>query len=399
MKKKKLIIVSIFCFLLLGINELKAKEIKPLVRIPFITNGFQTYIDLEVNGSKEKLCFGFDTGCGGTVLDKDFLVASNIVLTGEKEDMATSVNVVQVDVSNNNNINANGLEISGVKFYIESLSHMNFAPNGKRIAGVIGFDLMKNYVTYINHEENYIELYPAGTQLFAKAKQLSFFLHEDQIPAFYATIQTNSGKTLPARLVFDSGASFTSSLSSSFIAKHNLLDDLTIKVQVPVIGGAASSKSTNYLSSHKELSFGDFLFKHVPVNLSTSSTGAMATESIDGVIGFDLIKRFNVVLDYNSKIMKLIPNKFYKTPFNINLTGLSFRKENDAIIVSGVMDYSPAKNAGINEGDVIISIDGKTFTTVAEVRNYLKNSYRNKKFVIKRDGEIHKIELRPTKFY
>lgn len=398
-RNKIMILTCILCIILPKTSSLMAKEIKPLVRIPFITNGFQTYIELQVNGSNEKLCFGFDTGAGGTVLDRNYLTSSNITLTGEKEDLATSVNVVQVDISKNNKINANGLDIGGIKFYIESLSHMNVAPNGKKIAGVIGFDLIKNHVTYINHEENYIELYPAGTKLYSNAKELPIFLHENEVPAFYATIQTESGKTLPVRLIFDSGASFTSSLSSSFISKYDLLSDLKVKVKIPVIGGAQSSTSVNYLSSHKQLQFGDFTFNHVPVNLSTSTTGAMATDSIDGVIGFDLIKRFNVVLDYDNKIIKLIPNKHFKTPFNINLTGLSFRKENDLITVSGVMDYSPAKKAGIKEGDVIISIDKKHFTSVTDVRNYLKNSYKAKKFVIKRAGELLQISVKPANFY
>lgn len=399
MKRKILILSFVLCLLLLGINSLFAKEIKPLVRIPFITNGFQTYLELQINGSNEKLCFGFDTGAGSTVLDRNYLAISNITLTGEKEDMTTSVNVVQVDISNNNKINVNGFEIGGIKFYIESLSHLNTAPNGKKVAGVIGFDLMKDYVTYINHEENYIELYPKGTVLYPNSQALPFFLYEDQLPAFQATIQTESGKTLPVQLVFDSGASFTSSLSSNFIAMHNLDAELKVKVQVPVIGGAQSSVSVNYLSSLQQLNFGEFMFQHVPVNFSTSKTGALATDSIDGVIGFDLIKRFNVVLDYGNKVLWLIPNKYFKTPFNVNLTGLSFRIINNNLTVSGVMDYSPAKNAGIIEGDVIVSVDGKTFGSVAEVRNYLKGSYKTKKLVIQRAGELLQVSVKPANFY
>jgi len=117
------------------------------------------------------------------------------------------------------------------------------------------------------------------------------------------------------------------------------------------------------------------------------------------VIGFDLIKRFNVVLDYGNKILKLIPNKHFKAPFNVNLTGLSFRIINNNLTVSGVMDYSPAKNAGIIEGDVIVSIDGKVFGSVAEVRNYLKDSYKTKKLVIKRGEESLQVSIKPANFY
>jgi len=399
MRKKELMIVSVLCFLLLGINGLKAKEIKPLVRIPFTTNGKQTYLKLQVNGSKEKLCFAFDTGAGGTALDRNYLGNGNITLSGEKEEMATSSNVVQVDVSNNNKINVNGLEINDIKIYIESLSHLALSPAGEKVAGIIGYDLMKNYVTYINHEENYIELYPKGTKLYPKTKTLPFFLYENQLPAFRATIETESGNEYLVRLVFDSGAGFTSSLSTNFIARHNLESELKVKVQIPVIGGAQSSSSINYLSSLKQISFNDFTFNHIPVNFSTSTSGASATDSIDGVIGFDLIKRFNVVLDYENKFIKLIPNKLYHSPFDFNLTGLNLTTKNDQVIVVSAMDYSPAKKAGIQQGDIIVSVDGKTFVSSAELRKYLKGSFSIKKLVIKRNGELLKIALKPAKFY
>ena len=387
------------CVLLLTINNLHAGVNKPLVRIPFTTNGRQTYLELQVNSSTEKLCFAFDTGAGGTALDRNCLESANVALTGEKEDMTTSMNVVQVDISNNNKINFDGFEISGIKFYIESLSHLTSSPTGKKVAGIIGYDMMKNYVTYINHEENYIELYPKGTVLYPKAKELSFFLYEDQLPAFQATIQTESGTKYRVRLIFDSGAGFTSSLTTNFIAKHNLDSELKVKVQIPVIGGAQSSASVNYLSSLKQLGFGDYTFNHIPVNFSTTSSGASATDSIDGVIGFDLIRRFNVVLDYENKSIKLIPNKHYRSAFDFNLTGLNLRAKDNQVVVAGVMEYSPARSAGIQEGDIIISVDGKSFATSAEVRNYLKGSYKTKKFVLKRGGESFQITVKPSNFY
>lgn len=332
-------------------------------------------------------------------MDRNYLKSAGVTLTGEKEEMATSMNVVQVDISNNNKINVNGFDISGIKFYIESLSHLTPSPAGEKVAGVIGYDLMKNYVTYIDHEKNYIELYPKGTPLYPKTKELSFFLYEGQLPAFHATIQTESGKTLPVRLIFDSGASFTSSLNTNFISKHNLDQDLKVKIQVPVIGGAQSSASVNYISSLKQIGFGDYSFNHVPVNFATTTSGASATDSIDGVIGFDLIKRFNVVLDYEDKFIRLIPNKYYHSAFDFNLTGLNLRTVNNQIIVAGVMEYYPAKSAGIKEGDIVLSVDGNIFATSAEMRNYLRDSYKTKKFIILGDGKSFEVSIQPANFY
>lgn len=398
MRKIKLIYFITGLYLIFA-GAISAKNaIKPLVHIPFTTNGYQTYLELKVNNSSETVCFVFDTGCGGTVIDKSFLEQCNIKLEDTKEEMATATNVVSVDVSLNNTIHLNDFSIDSVKFFVENLSHLSTAPNGKKVAGVIGFDMLNDYVVLINHVKNYIELYPSGTKLFTTACTIPIYLYENELPAFEAKI-VNEGKELPVHFIFDSGASFTTALSSNFIANNNFEQRLKKKVQIPVIGGAESASAINYLSSLNKLQFGDFTFEDVPVNFSTSANGAMANNEIDGVIGFDLIKKFDVVLDYQNKYIRLIQNKNYKTPLNYNLTGLSLRTNDNLVTVWNVMDSSPAKNSGMIAGDNILSVDGKKFTSSAQLREYLKNSYKTKTFVVQRGEEQLTFKLKPNKFY
>lgn len=392
----KILISGILFFLC---TTAKTAETKPLVRIPFKTSGAHTYINVRLNNSEKEFCFVFDTGAGSTVLDKQILNDVSITIASEKEKMETSVNVVETDISLNNNISVNGFDLSGVKLYIEDLSRLNTGPNGEKIAGAIGFELLKNYVSFINYQDNYIELYAPETTIYSNAEVLPIFLYEDQLPAFRAIITTESGQNLPVNLVFDSGAGFTASLSSNFIKKHSLEQDLKTKVKVPVIGGAASSASFNYLSSLSQLNIGSFQFAQVPVNFSTSTSGAMSQETIDGVIGMDLVKRFNVVFDYTNKTMKLIPNKNIDAPFNFNLTGLSFRAKDNQIVISNVMNDSPAAKAGIVTGDIVVNIDEKEFSSIDALKGYLAGSYSKKTFLIKRNGETLKVSVRPQRFY
>lgn len=386
-------------FLVVCVSSVSSKKIEPLVRIPFVTNGFQTFIELKINGSKESLWFGFDTGCGTTVLDSNFLKKSNIVLKGQKEQLTTSTNVVEVDVSTNNQIEFGSFNLENIKFYIEDLRHISPTPAGNKVAGVIGYDLMKDYVTYINHDQSYIELYKKGTELIKTTPIIPIYLYEGQLPVVEGSVTTSGNKKKPFKFVFDSGASFTVGLGPNYINTYNLYDELKVKIQIPVIGGAASSQSINYLSSLSRISFGSFEFDNVPVNFSTSNSGALATDSVDGVIGFDLIRRFNVVLDYENMYIKLLPNKNYKKPLNFNLTGLVFKKKGDKIFISTVLEHSPAKMAGIQVGDVLLSIDKKVFASASQVRNYLKGSYKIKNIVLERNGEISTVRLKPAVFY
>lgn len=57
------------------------------------------------------------------------------------------------------------------------------------------------------------------------------------------------------------------------------------------------------------------------------------------------------------------------------------------IIISALLDNSIAKNSGLNTGDKILSVDGRTFDSVASLLNYLKplQTYR---FEIQRDETV-----------
>lgn len=70
------------------------------------------------------------------------------------------------------------------------------------------------------------------------------------------------------------------------------------------------------------------------------------------------------------------------------------------IINSNKISVSPAKLAGIQIGDKILSIDGKKIPKAKEIVNYTnENGVRNYNFIIERDGKILNFILSPVKTY
>lgn len=48
---------------------------------------------------------------------------------------------------------------------------------------------------------------------------------------------------------------------------------------------------------------------------STLIFGMQSKENIDGMIGNNFLKRFNMLIDFNADKLYLQPNNFYYTPF------------------------------------------------------------------------------------
>ena len=78
--------------------------------------------------------------------------------------------------------------------------------------------------------------------------------------------------------------------------------------------------------------------------------------------------------------------------------GVQIYKANDGnIYVLSVFENSPAEKAGILVGDIIVSIDGKSYKDklASDITNYIFNSKSNVfTFVISRDGEEHTLTLK-----
>ena len=73
-----------------------------------------------------------------------------------------------------------------------------------------------------------------------------------------------------------------------------------------------------------------------------------------------------------------------------------FNEEEKRVVIAGVMDNGPAKEAGLSEGDIIMKIDGKDMAGVSldDVVALMKGVEGTRvKVSVKRDGEEHEYEL------
>ena len=48
---------------------------------------------------------------------------------------------------------------------------------------------------------------------------------------------------------------------------------------------------------------------------STLTTGMLSNEEIDGMMGNNFLKRFNMLIDFRNNKIYLQPNNYYYTPF------------------------------------------------------------------------------------
>jgi hypothetical protein len=369
----------------------------PKQRIPFTLYGNHTFIKLKTDFSKDSLNFIFDIGAGLSILSKDVFDKVAKQRGGAEKKQLEGAGGFE---------NANTLDSVDLHFgtmVLDDLTIYSFNANslsesiGQRIDGVIGADILKKYQVFINYNHSTLELYDLDQELSIKdARHIGFELVED-IPVIHTTITSPKGKKIKARLYFDSGAGISLILNTPFVQLHALDKEMVklVSYKIQGMGGASSS----VLATFPSLQIGEFSFTNVPVSLSRAKQGVSAAADIDGILGNDVIKHFNVLLNYQTKKMALLLNNQHESGYKKHFSGARYKIRNKEIFIDAILSGSPAEQAGLLPQDIILTVNGKAFNDIESFRKAVDKPGEKLNFRINRKGQVLDIRLIATSFY
>lgn len=388
--------ISLFLFAMLTAKLLFATTY-PIQRIPFTLYGNHTFIKLKTDFSKDSLNFIFDTGAGLSILSN--LVFDSVAThrSGVKQKQLEGAGGFE---------NANTLDSVALHFGAMVLSNLTiYSFNaeslsesiGRRIDGVIGADILKKYQVYINYTTSAIELYDFNQKVDIKgASNIGFELIED-IPVIRTTITTSKGKKEQARLYFDSGAGISLILNTPFVQQHALDKEVIRPVSYKIQGMGSASPSV--LATFPSVQIGDFSFPDVPVSLSRAEKGVSAAADIDGILGNDVIKHFNVLLNYQTGTMALMLNKQHRPGYKKHYSGARYKIRKGKVFIDAILSNSPAEQAGLLPQDTVLTLNGKTFGDIESFRKAVDQPGKKLTYKIDRNGQVIYKTLIATSFY
>src|SRR6185369_11973763 len=114
-----------------------------------------------------------------------------------------------------------------------------------------------------------------------------------------------------------------------------------------------------------------------------------------GLIGNDLLRRFNVTFNYGKKEIHLVPNSHFYSPFDYAYTGLGIYMVEGKILVEDVIPGSPAEKAGFKQGDIVVSIGNNFSNNIQAYKTILQSAGEKLKVIVNRDNNLTLLTLRP----
>jgi Aspartyl protease/PDZ domain len=352
---------------------------KLITQIPFTTfTGGVVVIRAILVGVPDTLNFIMDTGSGGISLDSTTCIRLNItpVLTDR---LITGIGGVrQLKFYNNQSLIIGGLKVDSLNFHVSDYDILSSA-YGDRIDGIIGLSFFSRYIVKIDYDSNEMYVYSRGNFKYPKG---GFTIKPSivNLPIIGGTLRDS--KQLDVRFYFDTGAGLCLLLNSQFVNDSSILnlDRKPLPTQAQGMGGKANMQITTI----KEFKLGPYRFRNIPTHIFDDEYNVTSYPFLAGLVGNDVLRRFNIILNYDKKNFYLTPNSHFRDPFDYSYTGLGLYWIEGEIRVGDVMKDSPADKAGFKVDDIVVGINNNMSQNLQLYKSMLQNTGDHVKILVNR---------------
>jgi len=143
----------------------------------------------------------------------------------------------------------------------------------------------------------------------------------------------------------------------------------------------------------KKFRLGPHVFRNVPVYVFEDIYNVTAYPQLGGLIGNDILRRFNVIFNYEKGEFHLLPNSHFHDAFDYSYTGLGIFQQNNLILVSDVIPGSPAAKAGLAENDIVVAVENNLSNNLQTYKQILMQSGKRVRLVLARNNEVFETTL------
>ncbi|SFD33881.1 Aspartyl protease [Chitinophaga sp. CF118] len=343
-------------------------------------------IQAQLEGIPDTLQFILDTGSAGISLDTSTCLRLGIALTPSDKIVRGVGGSKKVAFAMNRTLLLPGLTVDSLNFHINDYELISQV-YGLQVDGIMGYSILSRYIVQIDYDTETITIYSKGNFTYPKGGLLmrpSLTL----IPIVSA--QLRNGKTQRnTRYYFDTGAGMCLLFSKQFVHDSAVLSSRkrqrkVIQTEAQGLGGKMSMDITTI----QEFKLGSYSFRNVPVYLFDDVSNITAYPFLGGMVGNDLLRRFNLYLNYGKKEIYLVPNSHFRDPFDYSYTGLIIYLIDGQVEITDIIKGSPAEKSGFQKGDKIIAINNIISDNLQLYRDLLKNVGTRPTLLIKRDKEL-----------
>lgn len=350
-----------------------------LMRFPFVDGDF---FCATVKMFDEKVNLVVDTGATSTVLDEQFRqrLGSRLAESETAQTMSGKVSVSCYRAPQMTMISGESqVELELPRVWVANFSSVQ-SMSDRRIAGVLGMDVLKDYVLRLNFDEEYAALVSAPRETPAEVTRIDF---GNGAPL---TIRP-SIRMLISNDQFHNLRIDTGGITSDITLEPKLFRKLCTSGKISVEGQAVGADLTGFSASTSgeldKVELGNFVLTNVDVGVGAQNQ-----------FGLKFLQRFETELDFPNRKAYFRPGKRLHQPTLKNLSNFAVRIVDKTLVVAGCRGI--ASDAGIRDDDILVKINNHPARemTISEFRHLQCVPDSELLLVFERDGKRFDVALK-----
>lgn len=388
------LIFILFSFSLFGQQIEIDKTAKLITKFPFTTlTGGVILIKATLDTLQQPMNFILDTGSGGISLDSNTVVEFNIPNTPSGKTIHGIAGIREVNFARDHTLVLPGLAVKNLDFYINDYEILS-SVYGLKIDGIIGFSFLRQFILKVNFDSSEIEVFTPGKMKYPRGGT-TLFPTFTTLPIQPLSIEDQ--KKIRANFYIDTGAGLC-----VLVTQRLAEDSGYFKKQrkpVSLLAQGLGGKKEIKLTVSKKLRIGPYHFKKVPTHILDDTHNVISYPFLGGLIGNDLLRRFNLIINYPQKQFYIKPNSHFKDIFDYSYSGMNLYLLDGVIGIFDIVPGSPADLAGVEEGDILFSINNNISNNIQTYKNLLSVANSRVNLIVLREGELRTIKLKIGRIY
>ncbi|HLG39878.1 MAG TPA: aspartyl protease family protein [Chitinophagaceae bacterium] len=391
--KKKIFVTAILSVFISSALKAQEEFIEPpaklLTRVSFTQlSGGVVILRATLDNFPDTLNFILDSGSSGISLDS--ATVSYLKLTPQPSDRTIRgiAGIKKVGFLYDRRLNFPKLTIDSLNFHVNDYSILTTV-YGEQIDGIMGYSVLSRYIVKIDYDSLKLEFWSRGTLRYPRGGYLLKPILST-LPVEFARIK--DGATSNARFLHDIGAGVCLMLSKDYIEDSAILHKKR-KLWAKE-GEGVGGKIDMHLTIIKEFKLGPYRFRNVPTYIFDDVYNVTSYPYLGGLIGNDILRRFNTIINYEKRDIYLIPNSHYRDAFDYAYSGIELYFIDGLVILGDVAKGSPAEQAGLHEGDIVVAVNNNFSQSLNQYKIALQGANDKIRIIVRRDGELKQFDFR-----
>jgi hypothetical protein len=282
------------CFTRIKGAELKNfSKLSPEIHdsIPFFVNKFNTnFVPIVFNGT-DSLLLNFDTG------------ATEIDLTND---------ALKQKVTVRPEINNTSYEIKiGTQTYKSKVYDIQLS--GNEVDGLLGWNVFDGMIVELDYEANKMIVHSKMPKQLLDRHYSKFKITYLKNKPFITSEISQGGKRHQNLFLFDLGYQRAVMLDDNLLKDDHFPTEKMELIKKVIMHGIKGNEIPVTTSNLESLKLGNFELKNVAAQLLGQNKPLPGVNI--HILGTDVLKRFNTILDFQKNVVYLKPNRFYDLPY------------------------------------------------------------------------------------